>query len=262
MDPKVNYFIVGLFVVVLSALTILFSLWMVLGFNQQTYSDYLIYVTESVSGLNVEAPVKFNGVEVGTVKHISLTPNNPGQVTVEIAVQTGTPISVDTRATMMSQGITGLTFINLKGGNAQSALLKAKSGQLPVIVSAPSLLVRLDTTINNLSLALLEIDRSLIQVLGKENQQNFSKILRSLATVTSGMAAHQNDINASLMATPIAMNNMSQASISITRTLTDLNSQLSQGLLPNLTQLTTELQTDPAMLIRGRQNPVLGPGES
>lgn len=262
MDPKVNYFIVGVFVVVFSALAILFSLWMVLGFNQQTYDDYLIYVSESVSGLNVEAPVKFNGVEVGSVKRISLTPNNPGQVTVEIAVQTGTPISVDTRATMMSQGITGLTFINLKGGDAHSTLLKANNGHLPVIVSTPSLLVRLDTTINDLSLALLEIDKSLMQVLGKENQQNLAKILRSLASVTTAMADHQSDIKATLAATPIAMNSVSQASGSITRVLSDLNSQLTQGLLPNLNQLTTELQTDPAMLIRGRQHPVLGPGES
>lgn len=261
MDPKVNYFIVGLFVVVLSASVVLFSLWMIFGFNEQSYNNYLIYVSESVSGLNIEAPVKFNGVNVGTVKNISLTPDKPDQVTVEIAVQTGTPISVDTRATMMSQGITGLTFINLKGGNAKSPLLKATDGHLPVIQSAPSLLVRLDSTINNLSVALMEIDHNLVRLLGKENQDNFSTILRSLATVTSGMATHQTDINASLAAAPLMMNNLAQASASATQTFNDLNSQLSQGLLPNLTRLTSELQVDPAMLIRGRKSPVLGPGE-
>lgn len=262
MDPKVNYFIVGLFVVILSVSAVLFSLWMIFGFNQQSYREYLIYVSESVSGLNVEAPVKFNGVSVGTVKSIYLTPHNPQQVTVDISVQTGTPITVDTRATMMSQGITGLTFINLKGGSATSPLLKAKPGQTyPVIQSAPSLLVRVDTTLNNLTASLTRLDEGLSRILSVKNQENITTIIQSLAVMTHGLASHQTEINASLATLPLLLQNLNDASVSAVQAFNDMNGQLSQNLLPSLNNLSSELQADPAMLLRGRQNQAFGPGE-
>ncbi len=185
MDPKVNYFVVGLFVVILGAAVILFTLWMTFGLDKQVYDNYRIITSESVVGLSLEAPVKFNGVDVGTVTAIELMPNNPDQVSVEIAVKAGTPISIDTRATMMSQGITGLTFIGLKGGRANAAKLVALKGQrLPVILSSPSLLVRLDTIIQTLATSLTEIDQHINYLLRQENQDHISDILQSVATIT------------------------------------------------------------------------------
>lgn len=262
MDPKVNYFVVGVFVVILTAATILFSLWMIFGANQKTYRDYLIYMFEPVIGLNVEAPVKFNGVNVGSVTGIHLQPDNPEEVVVQVEVQTDTPISVDTKATMMSQGITGLAFINLKGGDAHSAPLKALPGQkIPVIQTSPSLFFRLDSTISDLSSALTQINRNLVQVLGQTNRDNLAKILGSLATISDNLAHHTDQMDASLNALPLLLKNASEASVSLNQSLNDMNGQLSQSVLPSLAGLTSELQNDPAMLIRGRSPQVLGPGE-
>lgn len=262
MDPKVNYFIVGLFVVILSVSVIFFALWMTFGLNKTVYNHYWVYTSESVSGLSIEAPVKFNGVNVGSVTAISLTPNNPEQVTVEIAVEAGTPVSVDTRALMMSQGITGLTYINLQGGNAHSLPLKCLPGQaFPVIQSSPSLMVRIDATIQNLSESIKDIDKSVSQLLCQENQKNIRDILQSVARLTHAMADHHVALGDSVDMLPLLVKNLSDATASAAQTYSTLNGQLSQGLLMNINNMMVELQANPSMLIRGRASVPPGPGE-
>jgi phospholipid/cholesterol/gamma-HCH transport system substrate-binding protein len=59
---------------------------------------------ESVSGLYVNAPVKFRGVEVGRVNALGLRPDNPQQVRITLAIESGVPITVDTVATLAFQG--------------------------------------------------------------------------------------------------------------------------------------------------------------
>lgn len=262
MDPKVNYFVVGLFVIILSVSIVFFTLWMTFGINKEVYENYCIYLTESVAGLTVEAPVKFNGVDVGTVQSIKLTPHKPEQVTVTIKVEADTPITADTRATLKSQGITGLTFVSLKGGNSTSPKLKALAGQdLPVILSAPSLMVRLDSTIQNLTNSLGKIDEHINYLLRQENQDNITEILRSVASVTKSMAKHQESLELTLDAMPLLVNNLSDLTSSAAQAYSNLNGQLSQGLLLNLNNVVSDLQSDPSMLIRGRAPLPLGPGE-
>ena len=262
MDPKVNYFVVGLFVVILGASVVFFTLWMMFGVDKQVYKEYLIYVTESVSGLSVEAPVKFNGVDVGSVTDINLLPNNPEVVTVKVSVKANTPVSSDTRATMMSQGITGLTFVSLKGGSAKSPKLTKLPGQdLPIIQSSPSLMVRLDATIQNLTSSLTQIDEHVNYLLRKENQDNITEILRSVASMSKTMAAHQDALALSLDAMPLMVKNLSDLTSSAAQAYSNLNGQLSQGLLLGLNNVVVDLQSNPSMLIRGRTPQPLGPGE-
>ncbi len=57
MDNKVNYALVGLFVVILSVLLLLSILWLSAGTQRKTLDTYQAYIEESVSGLNLKAPV-------------------------------------------------------------------------------------------------------------------------------------------------------------------------------------------------------------
>ena len=61
---------------------------------------------ESVAGLNLNAPVKYNGVEVGKVSDIRLDPVNPEKVRLTFAIEHGTPIKADTVAVLKTQGLT------------------------------------------------------------------------------------------------------------------------------------------------------------
>ena len=94
------------------------------GIKLMEASDmYKAQFDESVSGLEIGAQVKYNGVRVGQVASIKNNPEKIVQVTVLLELDKGTPVKTDTEAVLMSMGITGLKFVELAGGSDEAALL-------------------------------------------------------------------------------------------------------------------------------------------
>jgi phospholipid/cholesterol/gamma-HCH transport system substrate-binding protein len=149
MEEKVNFAVVGVFVLVFSAAFIAIVLWLSSSKPYGTsYDIYQIYMRESVAGLNVNAPVRYRGVDVGQVRKIALAPGNVEQVQVTLAIESGTPVKVDTVAILSTYGLTGIAFVELTGGSRDSPVLTAEAGNpFPVIKSGPSLMVRLDASL-------------------------------------------------------------------------------------------------------------------
>ena len=132
MEPRVNYFLAGIFVLVLGAAMVAGLLWLSVGTSTRDYDKYYVYMTESVAGLNTDAPVKFQGVDVGRVIDIRLDPKNPERVRLVLAIEKGTPIKEDTIAVLGFQGLTGIAHLNLTGHiSGESPPLKANPGERP-----------------------------------------------------------------------------------------------------------------------------------
>ncbi len=199
MEPKVNYTLVGLFVVLFTAGLVAGTLWLGKGEYRTSYDRYYAYMQESVSGLSVNSPVKYRGVEVGRVKEIILNPDNPEEVRLTMDIARGTPVKEDTLAVLDTQGLTGLAIVNLAGGSRESPPLEVKPDQVyPVIKSGPSLLYRLDTALSRLLAdqpfsRLLSDSTGLVEdarlMLDEQNRASFKQVLRDLATVTQTLAA-------------------------------------------------------------------------
>ena len=195
-----NYALVGGFVLVIGAALIAIVLWLASGGAfQKKYDFFLAVMGESVSGLNLNAPVKYNGVEVGKVRSIRLDPANPELVQLIFAIERGTPIKVDTFAVLKTQGLTGIAYVELGGGSRDAAPLVATvEGQIPQIATKPSLSARLE---NVLSTALEKLDRmssSIEALLSKENQAAFSSTLADFAAVLRTIALKKEAIDATL----------------------------------------------------------------
>ena len=77
METNVNYTLAGLFVISLLSIVVIGIIWLSAGFNRADYTLYEVYMKESVSGLSVDGPVEFNGVNVGTVNMIKISHTNP-----------------------------------------------------------------------------------------------------------------------------------------------------------------------------------------
>ena len=117
---------------------------------------YVIYEGVSVQGLEVGAPVRYNGVRVGTVANITIT--DQITVRVDVEVQSETPIKVDTVAIVTPIGITGLKYIELTLGTPEAEMVepngKIASGMsfLDSITSrTEDILEKLSTSIDNLN---------------------------------------------------------------------------------------------------------------
>lgn len=101
---------------------------------------YRIHFNESVSGLALGDPVKFHGVDVGTVKTMALDSADPRRVQVDVKLRKDAPVKTDTKAGLKLKGITGVVFIELNGGSPGAKLLATATpeGQVPEIRSEPS----------------------------------------------------------------------------------------------------------------------------
>ena len=209
-----NFALVGAFVLGLGALLVAGVLWLAAGGAWQTqYDVYQAIEEESVAGLNLNAPVKYNGVDVGKVQAIALDHTNPNTVNLFFAIQRGTPVKEDTIAILKTQGLTGIAYVELSGGSMASPLLQAKPGaRHPVIRTAPSLSARLENVLTSVLVKLDDTSNNINAMLSKENQAAIRSTLADVATVARTVAARKASIDAGLGDAARTLRHTAQAS--------------------------------------------------
>ena len=195
-----NYAVVGAFVLALSAAMIAGALWLTTGGSFGTqYDFYLAIEDESVAGLNLNAPVKYNGVDVGKVQAIKLDAVNPERVLLTFAIVRGTPIKVDTVAVLKTQGLTGIAYVELSGGTREAALLTATPGaDYPVIRTKPSLSARLENVLTTVLEKLDKTSSNIDALLSDENREAIKSALADIAVVARTIAAKKSTIDAGI----------------------------------------------------------------
>ncbi|SFG10635.1 MlaD family protein [Neptunomonas qingdaonensis] len=178
MESRINYTLVGLFVVLLFAGLIIFAFWLGKYGGQQQADYYHVYMKESVAGLSTDSSVKYRGVDVGVVETIGLNPDNSEQVFLLLRVDQNTPVKVDTVATLKSFGLTGLVYVELEGGSKDAPLLTASgNSSIAEIPARTSTFERFSESLTQLTdktvLALDKFDR----LLSDENLNHVNSIL-------------------------------------------------------------------------------------
>ena len=136
METDRRYFFEGLFISAFSVAAAFFAVW--LG-SPGRHDDvlYRIHFRDAVGGLSVGDPVKFHGVDVGTVKSLDIDPVDSRLVLVDLRLRKETPVKTDTRASLALKGITGVVYIELSGGDpaAQTLLAVTPQDRVPEIPS-------------------------------------------------------------------------------------------------------------------------------
>jgi len=188
MNNRVNYTFVGFLVIISISMMLWFSYWLLKPSKVEEMQKYFIYFDESVLGLNLDAPVKFRGISVGRVTRLRINPKNTQQVEVLIDILKTTPIKSSTVAKLTSQGITGLSYINLSLGDNSADFIKAKEGdEYPIIKTIPSLFMKLEDSFGSVSENLSKTLSRTQQLLDDENQIEISLLLKNSALFMSKM---------------------------------------------------------------------------
>jgi len=194
MNNKVNYTLIGVLVILSVSMMIAFGFWLLKPSDEKEMQKYNIHFDESVLGLNLDAPVKYRGINVGKVLKLSINPDNSEQVEVLISILKSTPIKSDTVAKLTSQGITGLSYINLSLGHSESPTLKLKEGEeYPIIKTIPSLFNKLEASFGSVSDHISTTLLKTQELLNDENQKQFSLLLDNTA---ASMYSVNNVLNA------------------------------------------------------------------
>jgi phospholipid/cholesterol/gamma-HCH transport system substrate-binding protein len=193
MTSKSSYMMVGGFILMLGAAFVWGVLWISAGGPPQRINRYIVYMPDSVSGLNVDAPVKFRGVDVGKVEQIEIDSSNPELIRLVLQVRENTPITADTVATLEYQGMTGIATVNFSGDQADSPPLTGTPGEdYPVITGQASVFSNLGLTLSDLLTNLTTTSESINAVLGEENRINVTRSLENVAVLTERFT-HQAD---------------------------------------------------------------------
>jgi phospholipid/cholesterol/gamma-HCH transport system substrate-binding protein len=213
----VNYAVIGAFVLILGAALIAVVLWLASGGAvQKRYDPYLAVVNESVAGLNLNAPVKYNGVDVGKVRRIWLEPGNPEQVNLLFAILRGTPIKEDTVAVLKTQGLTGIAYVELSGGARESPPLIAITGnEYPLIRTKPSLSTRLENVLTSVLAKLDSTSNSINSILSDANREAFTNALADIAIVTRTISNRKEAIDKVIVSAARTFDNSARATVQL-----------------------------------------------
>jgi phospholipid/cholesterol/gamma-HCH transport system substrate-binding protein len=208
MYSKVNYTIVGIFVLMFGAGLIWFVFWLAKYGIDDKYSTYKIYMTESVAGLSTDSVVKLKGVDIGRVSAIRINPSNIEEVEIFLKIKSDIPIKKDMTAHTNMLGITGLLSIEIDGGKNSSENLKATEDYIPTIHTAPSWFSKTKNGLGNLTEDLISISEKMKNLLSDENIENLSKILDNSQKFTKKAITSLDEINNTINEYKVSMKNI------------------------------------------------------
>ncbi|HMT03172.1 MAG TPA: MlaD family protein, partial [Burkholderiales bacterium] len=195
-----QYLIVGLFVVISTAILTIVWLWFSAS-NHRSYNTYLTVFNEPINGITANSIIRYNGVEVGKIKSIKLDAKDPRNVFIYINVFKEIAISTDTFAVLKIQGITGLSYIDLqlpKESTNKKMLTPHNSEPYPQIPTHLSLLTSLTEQAQSIAKDVQEISTQIKILLNKKNIDKVSNIINSLDQVTTEVASRSDKIGANI----------------------------------------------------------------
>jgi phospholipid/cholesterol/gamma-HCH transport system substrate-binding protein len=199
METRASYVLVGAFVLLMLAAAGLFVVWLGRYQAEEAYAYYDIYFAESVTGLQKGGAVRYQGVEVGRVEDIRIDPTDIQRVKVRVRVDRGTPIRKDATATLELQGITGLVFVQIKGGSNQAAMLPERAEEpIPVIPSRPSLTAQILEGAPNLLGQATALMQQAQELLNADNRRALTETLRNVRDLTENLVGYTERIDALL----------------------------------------------------------------
>jgi phospholipid/cholesterol/gamma-HCH transport system substrate-binding protein len=192
MQSRPPYAIVGLFVVLLTAAIIVTGVWFGFGDPKPTANSYFVYLTDSVAGLRENSTVRYRGVDVGRVRDIDLAPGDPGRVLLVLDIDRTVPVLTDTVARLSTQGLTGLSYVELTSEGEGEPLVARPGEEYPVIMSRRTLMGRIDTAGGELLARVDEATRELAEaarrfgaVFDDDNREAVSATLADIRLVAA-----------------------------------------------------------------------------
>lgn len=189
METKANHLWVGAFTLAAVVAGLLFMLWASKSVSDASWTELEVVFSGAVTGLSEGGAVRFNGIPVGTVRHLGIDPEDPSQVIAQIRIGRETPVKTDTTAQLRLSGMTGITFILLTGGSPDSPpLTAAEPGSLPRIVADTSALQALVSASEGIAAKTHTAIERILEFLSEDNARNIGKSLDNLESFTGTLA--------------------------------------------------------------------------
>ena len=210
MYSKVNYTIVGLFVLLFGIAMVWFAFWLAKYGLDEEFDTYRLEIKESVAGLSMDSNVKLNGVNVGSVSEIRINPQNIERVEILVKIKQGIPIKEDMVAHTQMFGVTGLLSIEIDGGTNSAKTLIPTEEYIPLIQTKPSLLSKLSNNLGGLSEKLENLLAQSEKLLSEHNIETLGNILDNTEKITAKGEALEDKVMVTLEEFRVSMDNINK----------------------------------------------------
>lgn len=195
MERHANYALVGMVATALLLGGLVFAVWLG-GAGVARRDTYRIDFTGPVRGLATGGDVDFNGLKVGEIKHLRLAANDATHVLADVALDRGTPVRVDSLASIEMQGVSSTNIVQISAGSAnRPLLLDASRARPPVIRARPDATATLlqggEEVVKRATEALDRVNR----ILSDRTVADVAAAARDLRSVADELAANRGMID-------------------------------------------------------------------
>ena len=201
METRAGYVLVGGFVLALFLGGLGLAVWFGDLRLNHAVREFRIPFDGSVGGLAVGSRVRYRGVPVGSVTDIRIDPGNVEQILVDVDIEADMPVKADMYATLESQGLTGVGFIQIQGGSRDAPPLahRGDAGGPATIPSRASRLEKVFQSAPEIAGQLVALTARLQEFLSDENRDAVRTILHNLAVVSTMLERRVGDIESAVI---------------------------------------------------------------
>ncbi|MFZ6780281.1 MlaD family protein [Undibacterium sp. Ji83W] len=245
MENRSHALMAGFFTIALLTLTTVLAIW--LGRDKIKRVPYDVVTSSAVSGLNLQAAVRYKGIKVGNVTDIDFDDKNPGQIILRLEIVPDAPVTSSTYATLGYQGVTGIAFIQLDDSGTSKQLLVASTNPdaVPRIPMRPGMMQNLEQRSQVILGQAEELTRRLNTMLDPANQKSLMTAIQNFGQASAAWKALPAKFEPTLARLPEMADQAKMTMVEI-RTLSGNVSKLSN----NLNQLTSSIQAEDGPLAR------------
>ncbi len=288
MENRAHALVAGIFVIFLSVSVALIALW----FNGDniTRNKFQVISKTSVAGLNPQAAVYYQGVNIGKVDAIYFDPENMHQILIDISIDQNVKLTQSTYAQLGYQGITGLAYLQLHDDKKREEPLDEDAH----ISMLPSLLDEVTVSGQELLSNVNQLTKQAQLLLNDQNQAQISQILTNAEHTSNHLDRVIDQLQLGIESftgftseTRMVLTHLDQLSQEVYSIMTKINQQ--GGIIDNLSEssevladtlpkiqkmsnsitrsarsadrVLSQLEHHPQSLLFGRPSPQPGPGE-
>lgn len=185
MENKSHALAAGIFTIVFGIAAAVAIWW--LGQSETLATTYLLETRGNVSGLNVEAQVRYRGIRAGKVESIETDDADPRVILVRISVDDRFKLTKSSTAELGYQGVTGLAYVQIEDKGTSAEPLVGKDGAPARIALKASLLEMLGERAGDIVTQISTVSVRINKLLDEKNVQNLSRTLDNLATASDSL---------------------------------------------------------------------------
>lgn len=228
MEPESRYTFVGAVVLALVAVAVFGYVWLAGTGSASDFRYYAIhFVKQSLEGLQIGSDVNMRGVKIGRVQEYSINRSNINRVDVIVRVERDTPVSVNTRAVVGRNLVTGIARIDLETpGVPGPELTQLMPGErFPVIAEGTSDLAQITGAVSRLAVSGEAALDSVHALLDEKNREELIAAVVAVRELAEGLDARLGRVDGAVDSFVRTASTIQEATRRLTASLVSLSGE-------------------------------------